>query len=231
MLSSLELDIFPALLGRRMYYKGVFGELAAFLKGPTTLQDFEDQGCNYWKQWANKDGSIEVDYGNAWLDFNGINQLEEVVHGLKSDPYGRRHIINAWRPDHLSTLSLPCCHYAYQWYVTDDGFLEMSWMQRSVDLMVGLPSDIILCAAWNILMAQTVGLKPGKLHFMLGDCHVYDEHQAGLASYMQQTQKLYHLAKPNWTLAKEATVFNFTPGMLVLHNYTPKAAIKFEVIA
>ena len=230
-LDSLEHRIFPILLGRKMFYKGVFGELAAFLRGPKTIADFEAQGCNYWKPWADEDGSIEVDYGNAWLDYNGVNQLEQVVHSLKTDPYGRRHIIDTWRPDRLAKLSLPCCHYAYQWYVTADGDLEMSWTQRSVDLMVGLPSDIILCAAWNVLMAQTVGLKPGRLHFMLGDCHVYDCHRKGMSKYMEQSYGVQELIQPSWSLAKKATVFNFTPDMLTINNYYPKAPILLEVVA
>ena len=73
---------FPILQGRRMYPKGVFGELAAFLKGPKTIKDFEDEGCNYWKQWGYTDGTINIDYGNAWLDFNGVNQIEAVLQSL-----------------------------------------------------------------------------------------------------------------------------------------------------
>jgi len=230
-IDSLEHGRFPILLGRKMYYEGVLGELAAFLKGPKHIKDFEKEGCNYWKTWADEDGVIEVDYGNAWLDYNGTNQLEEVVSSLKKDPFGRRHIIDAWRPDHLSTLSLPCCHYSYQWYVTNSGYLEMVWNQRSVDLMVGLPSDIILCAAWNILMAQTVGLKPGKLHLMLGDCHIYEAHKDGLLQYLLQTEDLIGRQAPIYSVAPDATVFNFSADMLELVGYDPKGPIKFKLLA
>ena len=115
---------FPILQGRKMYYKGVFGELAAFLKGPKTVKDFEREGCNYWFNWAEEDGSLNVDYGNAWLDFNGVNQLEAVLESLRTDPTGRRHIITGWRPDNLHNLSLPCCHLLYQWYV--NGYLVLA---------------------------------------------------------------------------------------------------------
>ena len=57
---------FPLLQGRRIYYKGVLGEFAAMLRKPTCVEDFEKWGCNYWKSWAKEDGSLVVDYGNAW---------------------------------------------------------------------------------------------------------------------------------------------------------------------
>jgi len=226
---SLSQGHFPLLLGRQMFYKGVVGELAAFLQGPKSLKDFTKQGCNYWKDWADEKGKLEVDYGNAWLDFNGVNQLENVVDSLKTDPHGRRHLITGWRPDRLKDLSLPCCHYAYQWYVNDKGFLEMIWMQRSVDIMIGLPSDIILAAVWNILMAQTVGLKPGRLHFMLGDCHVYESHLENASLYLDQAMSINTPVRPTWELDKQATVFNFVPSMLKIHNYKPLEAIAFKI--
>jgi thymidylate synthase len=215
---------FPILQGRKMYYKGVFGELAAFLKGPKHIKDFENEGCNYWKEWADEDGSLNVDYGNAWLDFNGVNQLDQVLQSLATDPNGRRHIISGWRPDNLDNLSLPCCHLLYQWYVNEE-FLEMIWYQRSVDTMIGLPSDIILAAAWNILMAEELGLHPGKLIFMLGDTHIYESH-------LDQTYE-YLNAVPNAggpvTYLNEGSLSNFNKDSISLIDYEPLNPINFEV--
>lgn len=226
---SLSAGQFPLLLGRKMHYKGILGEFAAFLKGPKSVDDFKKQGCNYWDEFADEKGKLTVDYGNAWLDFNGINQLESLVDSLKNDPTGRRHLISAWRPDRLAELSLPCCHYAYQWYVTNTGELEMIWIQRSVDIMIGLPSDIVLAAVWNILLAQTVGLKPGRLHFMLGDCHIYESHMEGVFEYLERSSQTLSLPKPTWELDPKATVFNFKPDMLEIFNYAPFPAINFKL--
>lgn len=175
---------FPLLHGRKLMYKGVLGELAAMFKGPKTLADFEREGCNYWSQWAKEDGSINVDYGNTWLNFDGVNQLQETVDGIINNPTGRRHLITGWHPGNLKDVDLPCCHMMYQWYVTNDGYLDMIWYQRSVDVMVGLPSDVILAAAWNIVMAAATGLKPGKITFMLGDTHIYHSHFKGVEQYL-----------------------------------------------
>lgn len=174
---------FPILQGRKMYPKGVLGEFAAMLRGPKSVQDFKDFGCNYWGQWADEDGDLNVDYGNAWIDWNGINQIEQVSETLRNNPNDRRMIVSGWRPDLIPHQSLPCCHILYQWRV-EKGHLDMIWYQRSVDMMVGLPSDIILAAVWNIMLANEVGLKPGELTFMLGDCHIYEQHFDAYEEYI-----------------------------------------------
>ena len=196
--SILKDDKFPLLLARKIYYEGIFGELAAFFRGPKCVQDFKDHGCNYWDKWADEDGSLVLDYGNAWLD-----QIPIIIEGIKVNPHGRRHLITGWKPENIKLLSLPCCHYAYQWYVTDDGYLDMIWIQRSVDLLIGLPSDIILAAVWNILMAHLTDYMPGKLTFQLGDVHIYEEHLIPAIQYIREYKDHYLLKNkfyPSFTL-------------------------------
>lgn len=229
---TLTIDLnsgFPLLTGRRIHYKGVLGELAAMLRGPKTLKDFKDYGCNYWDLWARPDGSIDIDYGNAWLDFNGVNQLEALVTGLVHNPHGRRHMVTGWRPDRLDMVSLPCCHYAYQWYVRDNKYLDMLWHQRSVDTMIGLPSDVVFASAWNIILANEVGLIPGKITFTLGDTHIYEEHIEQAKEYLETlTLELpdYRLTAP-----KMACHTLFTPSWLEIENYSYLSEMKFELKA
>ena len=222
---------FPLLLGRKMYYKGVLGELATFFKGPKNNRDFARQGCNYWKQWAEEDGSLNLDYGNAWINWNGVHQLDEVIKSLNVDPNSRRHLINAWRADKVinGELSLPCCHYAYQWYVDADGYLDMIWIQRSVDLMIGLPSDIILAAAWNIMMAEILEYKPGNIIMQLGDCHVYEEHALDALQYTTRVRSnLWPSTKyPFYKMENIKSYRGFTKDSIAIHQYHPMDPIKF----
>ena len=220
--NELTYGEFPILQGRKMYPTGVFGELAAFLKGPKTIEDFRKEGCNYWDKWSDEDGRIRVDYGNSWLDFNGVNQLDAVLTSLAEDPNGRRHIISGWNPANLSSLSLPCCHLLYQWYVNGNS-LEMIWYQRSVDTMVGLPSDVILASAWNILMADQLGLNPGKLIFMLGDTHIYKSHIHNVADYLD----IIPLTDDNCPQYLYEGPFN--KDSINLIGYDPYAPIQFEL--
>jgi len=223
---SLCHDEFPILEGRKMYPTGVFGEMAAFLKGPKSIADFEKEGCNYWSKWGEDDGSINLDYGNSWLDYNGINQLEQVLNSLATDPTGRRHIISGWRPDNIAKLSLPCCHLLYQWFVTASGELEMIWYQRSVDTMIGLPSDVLLAAAWNIMMADQLGLKAGKLTFMLGDTHIYLSHMSKTMEYLGCAQKVRDDA-PGYFY--EDDLYNFNKHSISVMDYQPFDPIDMEL--
>ena len=229
---TLTIDLnsgFPLLTGRRIHYKGVFGELAAMLRGPKTLKDFKDYGCNYWDLWARPDGSIDIDYGNAWLDFNGVNQLDALVTGLIENPHGRRHVVTGWRPDRLDMVSLPCCHYAYQWYVRDNKYLDMLWHQRSVDTMIGLPSDVVFASAWNIILANEVRLIPGKITFTLGDTHIYEEHLNQAKEYLE----ILTLELPTYKLTapKMACHTMFTPSWIEIENYSYLTEMKFELKA
>lgn len=217
---------FPVLNGRRIFMKGILGELAAFLRSPTHVEDFRQFGCNYWDQWADENGKLVLDYGNAWFDFNGVNQMDELLNSLATNPNGRRHIISSWRPDRLHELSLPCCHLLYQWYVTNDGHLEMIWYQRSVDTMIGLPSDVVLAAMMNILIAEHLGLKPGKLHFHLGDTHIYQSHYSDMNEYIRQCQSAENVCPQYFN---EAKLEWFNPEHFSLIDYNPEDSIKFDL--
>lgn len=230
-ITDTEANILPLLVGRKMYPKGILGELAAMLRGPKTIEDFEFFGCNYWRQWADAEGNITLDYGNKWIDFNGVNQLLDVAKGLVEDPHGRRHLISAWDPASLPYLSLPCCHYAYQWYVRESEgkqYLDMLWNQRSADLMVGVPSDIVLAVLFNALMANTTGMAPGNVTLVLGDTHIYGEHIENARHYLfAAMEKLSGAKNMSSKLDSKATVFNFWPIDVTITGYEPIEKIDF----
>ncbi len=230
--TSLEIDLkkFPILRGRKIFYKGVLGELAAMLKKPRHVQDFKKFGCNYWDNFANEHGELSLDYGNAWLDWNGVNQLECLIKSLRDNPNSRRHIVSGWRPDKLEKLTLPCCHLLYQWNVRNNYYLDMLCFQRSVDVMVGLPSDIIFCAVWTILICNQLGYKPGNLIMSLGNTHIYDNHSKGVTEYLHRINTVNKVKNvPHYTIGPAASIFNFHPDMFKLTDYKPLTPIKFEV--
>lgn len=220
---SCRNDSVPLLQGRRMYPQGVLGEFAAMIRGPKHVDDFKKWGCNYWELWADEEGNLELDYGNAW-------NIEETVELLKTDPTNRRILIDAWRPDRLSSLSLPCCHYSYQFYVRDGVFVDMLWTQRSVDMMIGLPSDMLFAALWLKLMANEVGLKAGEVVMSLGDCHIYEEHLIGAREYLNAVNCIGALWAPMMKLHVEQGMpqKEFEPSMADI-SYESLPPIKFEL--
>lgn len=224
-------SIIPLLQARRMYPAGVLGEFAALIRGPKHIDDFKKWGCNYWDMWAKEDGSIEVDYGNAWWA-NG--QMDRLIDTLKNNPDDRRMLISGWRPERLDELDLPCCHYMYQFYVRDGVYLDMMWMQRSVDVMIGLPSDMLFAALWLRLLANQVGLIAGRVVMSLGDCHIYEEHLPGARAYIDALQDMtnMHMPAPIMTLSIPPGMPQecFEPSMATI-SYTSMDPIKFELKA
>lgn len=225
---NLQKDGFPIIQGRKMYPEGVLGELATFISGDCLhVQRFRDNGCNYWDKFAAEDGELKMMYGNIWRNYNGIDQLKQVIEQLKHNPNSRQIIMTSYDPKPNDDRIMPC-HMLYQWNVSKGYLLDMLWMQRSVDLMIGLPSDIILAAVLNILIANEVGLIPNSLHFMLGNCHIYDEHRDGARQYIKQMyieENYFH-----WLLSKDANLFNFRPDMFKIANYQALSAINFTLI-
>ena len=223
-IETLRHGRFPILTGRKMFIKGIVGEMAAFLEGPRDVHDFKKYNCNYWDDFAGPEGQLNIDYGNKWLNFNGINQIEKCIESLSNDPYGRRHIISGWDPS-SEDLTLPCCHYAYQFYV-ENNTLSMIWIQRSVDTMIGLPSDMVLAALMLVLMANKVGLDYGDITMQLGDTHIYAPHFEAAHEYLRAEK----FAPPVFGLHFDSNIKNFDPDHLSLVDYISGPKIDFELI-
>lgn len=171
---------------RKMYYKGVEGEFKTLIDPEplTNVLQFEANGCNYWKSWAAEDGSINVDYHNQMHP-----QLEILIEDIKQDPTSRRHMIDLWSPENVwdNSLSLPCCWHNLTFSVIKNK-LHLKWTQRSVDTMVGLPSDIYLAYKFMQYIANKCGLIIGTCMFSLSNVHIYSEHIDGAIELLNRTE-------------------------------------------
>jgi len=223
-------DGFPLLTTRRMYPAGVIGELAGFVRGAEDLATYEKFGCKYWRdnaaEWApNKDKpepewQIGRSYGSIWRSLSNVDQLASVIGMLKTDPLSRRHVVSAWDP--AAEACLPSCHIMFQFYARNDGLHCMVYM-RSVDLCVGLPSDIVLYALLTSLVAKDVGLMPTSLTFFMADTHVYENHIELFKTQSHRAPKL----SPALAISPRATALTFTPDMLGIAGYAHWPAIKY----
>ena len=203
----------PLITSRKMYPRGIIGELKAFLKNAKTNEDFVKEGCNFWGAWADK----QIDYARLLHDFNGIDQLNRTVIGLIEKPHSRKHVISLWDPS-SDTLQPPCVIH-YQWQVLD-GTLYMTWSQRSVDVMVGLASDMFSAWLWNQLMAKATGYQAGPVHMQLSAVHLYDVHNP--EEYL--TRKVL---KPEAEL--ELEFYSIYDWKASIKNYKHLDAIKYEL--
>lgn len=182
---------FPVTTTRKVAFRIAFEETMFFLRGETNTKLLEEKNINIWKGNTSRefldsrglldlpDGSIGTGYSHAWRNFggdlgkqNGIDQITELVDGLRNDPTSRRHIVTAWNPQQNGGTPLPPCHIMHM-YTILGGKLNSSWVQRSVDTAYGLPYNIMSYAFLNIAFSKILGLTPGELVFFGWDNHLY----------------------------------------------------------
>jgi thymidylate synthase len=183
---------FPAVTTKKLAWKSVVSELLWFIEGSgderrlaeilhgsrdierSTIWTGNAQAA-YWKPKARYDGDLGRVYGVQWRDWRGVDQLSNLIEGIKKDPNGRRHILTAWNVDELDQMALPPCHVLAQFYVSN-GKLSCHMYQRSVDVFLGLPFNIASYALLTHMIAQVCDLKVGELVISTGDTHIYSNH-------------------------------------------------------
>ena len=167
---------FPLVTTKKMFWKGVVIELLWMLSGNTNIKFLQDNGVHIWDAWADTNGELGPVYGKQWRNWQGIDQLLDVVRRIKSTPYDRRLIISAWNVAELDQMALPPCHVMSQFYVSNNGRLSCHMYQRSCDTYLGIPFNIASYALLTHMIAQVCGLDVGELILSTGDTHIYSNH-------------------------------------------------------
>ncbi|MBD3832430.1 thymidylate synthase [Brevundimonas bullata] len=220
---------FPLLTTKKLHTRSIFIELLWFLRGETNIGWLKDNGVGIWDEWADANGDLGPVYGKQWRSWaapNGasIDQIQKLVHGLKTNPNSRRHIVSAWNPADVDDMALPPCHCLFQFFVAD-GKLSCQLYQRSADVFLGVPFNIASYALLTLMLAQVLGLKPGDFVHTFGDAHLYLNHleQAELQLTRQP------LPLPTLTVAPKSDLFAYELSDFVLSDYTPWPHIKAAV--
>ena len=162
-------------------------------------------GNIYGKQWRRYSSAVEVrdrlrgskDLYNVYYINKDIDQISDVIEQIKNNPNSRRLIVSAWNPCDLSNMTLPPCHYSFQFYVDGDN-LSLMWNQRSCDVGCGLPFNIASYALLLNIVARITSKIPYELIGSIGDCHVYKNHIEPLKEQLTRTpHKLPTLELPD----------------------------------
>ena len=138
------------------------------------------------ESFSEKYGDLGNVYGKQWRNFNGIDQLKNVVEQIKTNPSSRRLIVSSWNPAEVDTMALPPCHSLFQFYV-NDGKLSCQLYQRSGDVFLGVPFNIASYSLLTILIAKECGLEVGEFVHTLGDAHIYKNHFDQVKEQMSRT--------------------------------------------
>ena len=210
-------DGFPATTAKYLAFKPVVAELLWFLEGSTDERRLAEltygkhrselrEKKTIWTANADAQGvalgytnaqdckELGPVYGKQWVLWNNeVNQIEQIIEGIKANPDGRRHILSAWNASDISRMSLPPCHVMAQFRVVN-GKLNCLMTQRSADIFLGVPFNIASYALLTHLMARECELDVGELILSLGDAHIYTNHFDAV-NEMLSRELIYDLPK------------------------------------
>jgi thymidylate synthase len=227
----LELEAgFPLVTTKKIHLKSVIHELLWFLQGDTNTKYLNVNGVTIWDEWADENGDLGPIYGQQWRswptpDGGSIDQLQEAVETLKTNPDSRRMIVTAWNPADLPDMALAPCHCLFQLYVAE-GRLSCQLYQRSADVFLGVPFNIASYALLTLMLAQVTGLKPGEFVHTFGDAHLYLNHLEQADLQLARTPR----PLPRMRLNPEVTnLFRFRYEDFELTGYDPHPHIAAAV--
>src|SRR5438874_2510362 len=171
---------FPLLTTKKLHIKSIIYELLWFLRGDTNIRYLNEHGVTIWDEWADENGELGRVYGAQWRDWRGadgmrVDQIDDLIAHIKSNPQSRRLIVSAWNPAEIGKMALPPCHLLFQFYV-QDGELSCQLYQRSADLFLGVPFNIASYSLLTMMVSHVLNLAPGDFVHTFGDLHLYNNH-------------------------------------------------------
>lgn len=252
---KLDFDIsssFPLLTTKRVYWKGVLHELLWFISGNTNSKDLEKNDVNIWKGnstrefldsvnlYDNEEGDCGPIYGFQWRHFGakyescnvnyngiGIDQLNNCINLIKTDPSSRRIFMSAWNPVQMNEMCLPPCHVSYQFYVSSDKKLSCIMYQRSGDMFLGIPFNIASVSLLVYIIANITDTVPGNISIVIGDAHIYESHIEQVK--LQINRIPYDL--PTLTIKHKINDIDlYIADDFIIENYKCHAGIKAEMV-
>lgn len=220
---------FPLVTTKKVHLRSVVMELLWFLRGDPNVRWLQDHGVTIWDEWAAPDGDLGPVYGVQWRswptpDGGTVDQLEQVLRTLRSDPDSRRMVVSAWNVAEIPRMALAPCHAFFQLYVAD-GRLSCQVYQRSADLFLGVPFNIASYALLTHMIAQQVDLEVGDLVWTGGDCHVYDNHVDQVREQLSRAP----YAAPTLRLRRASSLLGYRFEDVEVVDYVHHPAIKAPV--
>ncbi len=236
-------DGFPLLTTKKLHFKSIANELIWMLSGNTNIKWLNENGVKIWDEWATEDGDLGPVYGEQWTawptkDGGTINQIDYMVHTLKTNPNSRRILFHGWNVEYLpdetqspqenarnGKQALPPCHLLYQAFV-HDGHLSMQLYIRSSDVFLGLPYNTAALALLTHMLAQQCDLIPHEIIVTTGDTHAYSNHMEQIQTQLARTpKKLPELVIKR----KPASIYDYKFEDFEIVGYDADPSIKADV--
>ena len=221
---------FPLVTTKKLHIRSIVHELLWFLSGSSNIKYLHDNGVSIWDEWADENGDLGPVYGVQWgswpaADGRKIDQITNLVEGIKRNPDSRRHLVVAWNPAEVDKMALPPCHCLFQFYVAN-GKLSCQLYQRSCDIFLGVPFNIASYSLLTHMIAQQCDLDVGDFVWTGGDCHIYKNHFEQVELQLSRTPRAY----PKLVICrKPASIFDYKFEDFVIEGYDPWPHIKAPI--
>lgn len=221
---------FPLVTTKKLHIRSIVHELLWFLSGSSNIKYLHDNGVSIWDEWADENGDLGPVYGVQWRSWSAadgrkIDQITNLVEGIKKNPDSRRHLVVAWNPAEVDKMALPPCHCLFQFYVAN-GKLSCQLYQRSCDIFLGVPFNIASYSLLTHMIAQQCDLDVGDFVWTGGDCHIYKNHFEQVELQLSRTPRAY----PKLVIGrKPASIFDYKFEDFVIEGYDPWPHIKAPI--
>lgn len=221
---------FPLVTTKKLHIRSIVHELLWFLSGSSNIKYLHDNGVSIWDEWADENGDLGPVYGVQWrswpaADGRKIDQITNLVEGIKKNPDSRRHLVVAWNPAEIDKMALPPCHCLFQFYEAN-GKLSCQLYQRSCDIFLGVPFNIASYSLLTHMIAQQCDLDVGDFVWTGGDCHIYKNHFEQVELQLSRTPRAY----PKLVIGrKPASIFDYKFEDFVIEGYDPWPHIKAPI--
>jgi thymidylate synthase len=250
-------DGFPLLTTRKIPYKSIKVELEGFLKGINDKSWYQERGCKYWDEWCNPkkvlysndsetkskmllENDLGIIYGNNWREFgvpiqienddyviqSAVDQLKNIIDTIKHNKHDRRLLCLSWNPLSLDYAALPACHVLWRIMVINNK-LHLTWYQRSVDYVLGLPSNMASYATLLHLLSNETGHDVGTITAHLDCVHIYENHVEQVKTMINDCNLTTQ--SPTIKTPFFKSIFNWEYNDTIMENYKPQMNLKFEV--
>lgn len=224
---------FPMLTTKKLSFKFIAYELLWFLRGDSNVQFLHDHGVTIWDEWATPEitkkmhlplGDVGRIYGAQWrhwktTDGKEIDQIKNLISGLKEHPDWRRHMVTAWNPEDVDKVFVAPCHGIFKCFAVD-GELSLHLFQRSADVFLGVPYNIASYSLLLLMIAQVTGLKPKEFIHTMSDVHIYNNHFEQAKEQLKREPKSLPKIKINPNI-KDIFDFKYEDFTLVDYNADP----------
>lgn len=234
-----ESDRLPVTIWRQ-----AIAEIIGFINGARTLEQLEEFGCSWWAPWGTekkcKKRGLETgdlgpgSYGAAFHNFptkegEEFNQFGTIVQQIKEQPQLRTHFVTPWVPQYTARVKgrtqkvvvCPCHGWVHLRVVENK--LSLHMFQRSGDVPVGVPSNMVQYAALLMMIAQATGLEPYEYVHTISDAHIYVDQMEAVETMLSRESKPF----PTMELKNDTTdLFAFRHTDFELSEYNPHPGIR-----